>query len=51
MLIISIDIMKTIDEREWQKTTKKNRQRQKKARGAEPIVKEWELNDIVVHLC
>ena len=32
--------MKTIDEREWQKTTKKNKQRQKRTTGAEAIVKE-----------
>ena len=29
---------------------KKNKQRQKGARGTEPIVKEWGLNDFVVHL-
>ena len=38
-IIISVEIMKTIDERELQKTTKENRQRQKGARGKEPIVK------------
>ena len=42
--------MKTIDERELQKTTIENKQRQKAARGTEAIVKEWELNDFVVHL-
>ena len=42
--------MKTIDEREVQKTTKENKQRQKGARGTEAIVKGWELNDFVVHL-
>ena len=31
MPIISAEIMKTIDEREMQKTTKKNKQRQKGA--------------------
>ena len=31
--------MKTIDERELQKTIKENKQRQKGARGTEPIVK------------
>ena len=46
MLIISVEIMKTIDEREMQK----NKQRQKGARGTEAIVKGWELNDFVVHL-
>ena len=48
MLIISIEIMKTIDEREMQKTTKE-KQRQKGARGTEAIVKGWELNGLVVH--
>ena len=42
--------MKTIDEREVQKTTKENRQRQKGARGTETIVKGLEINDFVVHL-
>ena len=42
--------MKTIDEKELQKTTTENTQRQKAARGTEAIVKEWELNDFVVHL-
>ena len=41
--------MKTIDERELEKTTKE-KQRQKEARGTEAIVKEWELNDFGVHL-
>ena len=38
MSIISIEIMKTTDEREMQKTTKE-KQRQKGARGTEAIVK------------
>ena len=43
--------MKIVDEREMQKTTKKkNKQKQKGARGTEAIVKGWELNDFVVHL-
>ena len=47
--IVSIEIMKTIDEREMQKTTtKKQKQRQKGARETEAIVKG--LNDFVVHL-
>ena len=29
---------------------KKNKQRQKGARGIEAIVKGWELNDFIVHL-
>ena len=41
MLIISVEIMKTIDERKMQKTTTKktNKQRQKGARGTEATVK------------
>ena len=39
MAIISVEIMKTIDEREMQKTKRKNKQRQKGARGTEAIVK------------
>ena len=39
MPIISVEIMKTIDERELQKTTKENTQRQKGTRGTEAIVK------------
>ena len=35
MLIISVEIMKTIDEREMQKQQKKNEQRQKGARRGE----------------
>ena len=36
--IISVEIMKTIDEREWQKTAKE-KQKQKGARGTEAIVR------------
>ena len=32
------------------KQQKKNKQRQKGAMGTEAIVKEWELNNFVVHL-
>ena len=40
MLIISAEIMKTIDEREMQKTKQnKTKQRQKGARGTEATVK------------
>ena len=39
MPIISIEIMKTIDERKMQKTQKKNKKRQKGTRGTEAIVK------------
>ena len=50
MPITSVEIMKTIDKREMQKTTKeKNKQRQKGARGTKAIVKGWELNDFVVY--
>ena len=49
MLVISVEIMKTIDERKMQKK-QKNKQRQKRARGTEAIVKGWELNDFAVHL-
>ena len=40
MPIISVRIMKTIDERDIQKQQKKNKQRQKEASGTEAIVKE-----------
>ena len=42
--------MEIVDEREMQKTTKKNKQRQKGATGTEAIVKGWEINGFVVHL-
>ena len=43
MLIISVEIMKIVDEREMQKKQqKKNKQKQKVARGTEAIVKGWE---------
>ena len=38
--------MKIVDERETQKTNKDRKEQQ----GTEDIVKEWELNDFVVHL-
>ena len=51
MPIISVRIMKTIDERDIQKQKqKKNKQRQKEASGTEAIVKECELNDLILHL-
>ena len=50
MPMISVEIMKTIDERDMQNQQKKNKHRQKEARGTEAIVKGWELNDFVVHL-
>ena len=46
MPMVSVEIMKTIDEKKQQK---KNKQRQNEARtGA--IVEGWELNDFVMHL-
>ena len=39
MPMISVKIMKTIDEREMPKKQKKNKQAQKGARGTEAIVK------------
>ena len=51
MRIISVEIIKIIDERELQKKQQnKSKQRQKGARGTEATVKVWELNDFVVHL-
>ena len=52
VLIISVEIMKAIDERELQKNKKqkKNKERQNGARETEAIVKVWELNDFVAHL-
>ena len=50
--------MKVIAERETQKKKQQqqqqqkeaNKQRQKREKGIEPIVKEWEINDFLVHL-
>ena len=39
MPIISVEIMKTIDERQLQKTTQEKQKKQKGARGTEAIVK------------
>ena len=50
MPIISVEIMKSIDEREMQKQQKKSKQRQEGARGTEAIAKGWELNVFAVHL-
>ena len=62
MPIISVEIMKIIDEREMQKKNKKknkakqkkqqkkNKQRQKEARGIGARAKVRELNDFAVHL-
>ena len=32
------------------KTTKEKQKKTERSKGTEPIVKEWELNDFVVHL-
>ena len=49
MPIISVEIMKIADEREMKKNNQKtNKQRQKRTRKTEAIVKGWELNDCVV---
>ena len=51
MLIVSVEIMKTIDEREMKKKQQQQKkQRQKGTRQPEAIVKGWELNDVAVHL-
>ena len=51
MPIISVEIMKTIDERELQKNNRrKTRKGQQETRRAEAIVKVWEPNDFVLHL-
>ena len=50
MPIIRVEIMKTIDERKLQKTTKEKEKTQRGVRGTEAIVKGWELKDFVVHL-
>ena len=49
MAINSVEIVK-IDERDCKKQQKKNKQRQKGARGTEAIQKGWELNGLVVNL-
>ena len=49
--MISVEIMKTIDDREMQKTTKhKHKKAETSKEGTEAILKEWELNDFVVNL-
>ena len=52
MAIINIEIRKTIDERELQKTKAKQTKTEetKEVRRKQAIVKGWELNDSVVHL-
>ena len=51
MLKLVSEIMKIIDERETQKQTNMQTNKDRKERGGtEAIVKWWELNDFVVHL-
>ena len=50
MPIISVEIMKTIEEREMEEATKTNKQRQDGTRQTEAIAKGWEPNDFVGHL-
>ena len=50
MSIISVEIMKIIDERELQKTTKEKQINTERSKRNKAIVKGWELNDFVVHL-
>ena len=54
MPIISVEIMKAIEEREMQKTTKEKQtktERSKGNRSYERVKVKWgELNDFVVHL-
>ena len=42
--------MKTIDEREMQKTTKEKQIKTESSEGKEAIVKGWELNGFAEHL-
>ena len=50
MPIISVEIIKTIDEREMQKATNEKQTKIETARGTEAIVKGSELNYFFVHL-
>ena len=50
MPIISVEIMKTIDEREMQKAIKEKQTKTERRRGTEPTVKGWDLSGFVVHL-
>ena len=49
MPVISVEIMKTIDQREMQKNIKR-KPRTETSKGTEALAKGWELNDFVVHL-
>ena len=37
-------------QQQQQQQKEANKQRQKREKGIEPIVKEWEINDFLVHL-
>ena len=50
MPIISVEIMKTIDEREFQKPITEKQTKTERSKGTGAIVKGWELNDFVKHL-
>ena len=51
MPIISLEIMKIIDERETQKKQQQQQQqRQKRKRETKAVVKGWKINDFVVRL-
>ena len=50
MPIISVEIMKAVDERNSKKNKKRKKEWKKGAMGTEARVKGWELNDFVVHL-
>ena len=50
MPIISVEIMKKIDEREMQKNNKRKTNKNRKEQGEEAIMKGWELSGFVVHL-
>ena len=50
MTINSVEIMKIIDERETQKTTKITNKQRKEQREIETIVKGWELNNFFAPL-
>ena len=45
MPIISIEIMKTIDERGMRKTIKEKQAKTERRKETEALVKGWELND------
>ena len=51
MPIISVEIIKTIDERELQENNKRKTNKGRKEQGEhKAIVKMWELNDFVAYL-